>query len=226
MKKAAGLSVLLLIVAVSAGSVFAAEYEHDRYERGYKIEAPPLPPPDTPASPRAVPPAPPQTRTNYGPGYFALQFGSYEPNNDWNDDLATYDAGFAFNLVFGRRLASFFAVEGSIGYFESKSDFYPGDLSVVPVTVGVRLIFPHPVVEPYIGAGVGAYFADLNESHGAINDSTADFGGYMSLGMDLWLNSRFALNMEGRYHWIKSEFDGFNIDMSGWNAFIGVRVLF
>ncbi|MCL1926221.1 MAG: porin family protein [Syntrophorhabdaceae bacterium] len=226
MRKAVVLSTALVVMAVLAGAAFAAEY--DRYERGYTREEPSsLPPPPPPASsspPRAAA-VPPQTHMNYGPGYVGVQLGFYEPNDDWRDGLATYNTGFAFNVIFGNRLTPFFAVEGSVGYFGSKSNVYDGDLSVLPLTVGGRLIIPNPVVEPYIGAGLGIYFASLDEKRG-VKDDTADLGGYMSFGMDFWLTPRVALNMEGRYHWIKSRFEGFNVDLSGWNALMGVRVLF
>jgi len=236
MRKAAVLSVLLLMVAASAGSVFAAEY--DRYEREYTIETSPtsLPPqpsqpqqPPLPSQPPPYPPraasVPPKTHMNYGPGYVGVQLGFYKPNNDWYDDLATYDTGFAFNVVFGSRLAPFFAIEVSTGYFGSHSSHYQGDLSVVPVTVGGRLIIPNPFVEPYIGAGLGAYFTKLDENRG-VKDNATDLGGYMSAGIDVWLNPRIALNMEGRYHWVKPKFEGYDVDLSGWNALFGVRVLF
>jgi len=169
---------------------------------------------------------PPQTHMNHGPGYIGVQLGFYEPNGRWFDGLATYDTGFAFNLFFGSRLTQFFAVEGSIGYFESRSTPFRGDLSVFPVTVGGRFIIPSPFVEPYIGAGLGLYFADLNEKASGIKDDTTSFGGYVSLGVDFWLNPRVAINMEGRHHWVKPRFNGISIDLSGWNALLGVRVLF
>ena len=217
MRKTAVLLVLLLLVVAFAGSVFAAEY--DRYERGYAIEAPP-----TSSQPRAAQ-VPPKTHMNYGPGYIGVQVGFYEPNDDWFGGLATYDTGVSLNMVFGSRLTTFFALEGSIGYFESRSNVYKGRLSVVPVTIGGRLIVPNPVIEPYVGAGLGMYFASLKEDYG-VKDDKVDIGGYMSLGVDFWLHPRVALNVEGRYQWIESRFEGYNVDLSGWNTFLGARVLF
>lgn len=216
MRKVAVLLALLMTVAGVAVPAFAADYDrYDRYER--------YPDPPPPPAPRAAS-APPRTHLNYGPGYFGLQMGFFEPNDDF-EGLATYDTGFAFNVMFGSRLTPFFALEGSIGYFEAQSDFFQGDLSVVPLTIGGRFIIPNPVVEPYIGAGFGVYFASLDENFGVDDDST-DFGGYLSFGIDFWLNPKVALNLEGRYQWIESEFDGFDVDLSGWNALFGVRVSF
>jgi len=69
---------------------------------------------------------------------------------------------------------------------------------VAPLTFGVRLIIPAPVIEPYIGAGLGIYFVSLDEP--GIDDSDTTVGGYGSLGLDAWLNPRMALNFEGKYH--------------------------
>jgi len=229
MKKAAVFSVLLIVAAFAAGPVLAAEY--DRYEReqpGYTTTAPPqqsLPPPSSPSSPPRSAPVPARTHMNYGPGYVGVQLGAFSPNNTWPDGLDTYDTGLAFNVMLGARMSPFFAFEGSAGYFRSESDFYKGTVSVVPVTIGGRFIFPHPTVEPYLGMGIGVYFADLNEDLG-VNDSDVDIGGYMSFGADVWVNPRIALNFEGKYHWVEPQFSGFDVDLSGWNIFFGVRFLF
>ena len=229
MRKIAVLPVLLLVIVVSAGSVFAGEY--DRYEREYPVYTGDTSRPSTSESlppspqPRAALP-PPQTHMHHGPGYFSVQLGVYEPNNGGYNGLATYDSGFSLNVIFGSRLTPFFAVEGSVGYFGSESSFYRGDLSVVPVTVGGRLIIPNPVVEPYVGAGVGIYFASIDEKRSGIKDDVTDIGGYLSLGVDFWLTPKVALNMEGRYQRIKPKLDGCNINLSGWNTLLGVKVSF
>ena len=78
---------------------------------------------------------------------------------------------------------------------------------MVPLTIGGRLIIPHPLSSRMSGR-VGDYFASLEEKPfiynvciQGIDDSSTDFGGYFSLGTDFWLNPRAALNFEGKYHW-------------------------
>jgi outer membrane protein W len=88
----------------------------------------------------------------------------------------------------------------------------------------VRLIVPHPVIEPYLGAGLGMYFADLKEP--GIDDSDATVGGYVSIGMDAWLNPRMALNFEGKYHFAEPRFNGIDVDVSGWTLGMGIRISF
>ena len=95
---------------------------------------------------------------------------------------------------------------------------------MVPLTFGARLILPAPVFEPYVGLGLGIYFADLEEP--GIDDSDTTFGGYGSLGLDAWLNPRMALNFEGKYHWVEPEFNGVDVDVSGWTLSLGIRIAF
>ena len=252
MKKGAFFLALALTAAVSSGTVFAGEF--DRFERdmpGRTIQTPSQTPAQAPApapspsgafdsfpgeapsrspmhpAPRPMPwmAPPPPSHFNHGPIYFAIQLGMFEPNTDWLNGLGSYHTGFAFNTTIGARLSHYFAVEGSVGYFESSSNIMQGDIYVVPMTIGGRLIFPHPVVEPYIGGGFGIYFSDVNERRGVIGDST-DFGGYLSMGVDFWVTPRIAFNVDWRHHWVKPTIEGFSVDLSGWSMLFGARFMF
>ncbi|MGB3399165.1 MAG: outer membrane beta-barrel protein, partial [Candidatus Deferrimicrobiaceae bacterium] len=136
--------------------------------------------------------------------------------------LGGYDTGGAFDIGIGSRVSPNLAIEGTFGAYAA--DRGSDDVAVVPLTIGARLILPAPVVEPYIGGGLGLYFASLDEP--GIDDSDTTFGGYGSLGVDAWLNPRMALNFEGRYHWVEPEFGGFDVDVSGWTLSLGIRVSF
>lgn len=223
MKRLSTLLFAGLAVAMTAATVPAAEY--DRYERGY-----PPPPPSSPP-PRAAYARPPQ-HAAFGQTYFFLHGGAFEPN-DSSDGLAGYDSGGSFDLGFGSRVSPILAIEGTVGGFGA--DRGPDEVRVVPLTVGVRLILPNPILEPYVGGGVGFYFVDLKEpfNFGGIgtDDSDATAGGYLSLGLDAWLNPRVALNLEGKYHMATPTFTNnagtsFDVDVSGWAVSLGVRLGF
>ena len=103
------------------------------------------------------------------------------------------------------------------------------------MTIGGRLILPHPVFEPYIGGGLGIYFARLEEQpfpgYSGTDDSDTTIGGYFSLGVDFWLNPRTALNLEGRYQGTTPTFttkagNSFDLDMGGWELNVGIRINF
>ncbi len=216
MKKIFMLLCAGLAVATAAATAPAAEY--DRYERGYPPSSPP---------PRAAY-APPPRHAVFGQTYFFVHGGLFEPN-DFSDGLEGYDQGWNFDFGIGSRVSPILAIEGTAGAYGA--DRGPDEVRVVPVTVGARLILPNPILEPYIGAGVGVYFADLKEPINGIDDSDTTVGGYVSVGLDAWLNPRTALNIEGKYHMANPTFStnfgpSVDVDVSGWAVNLGVRFAF
>lgn len=209
MRKSALLFFVGLLCAALTSTVWAQPY--DRYE---KYGGPP---------PRRGAPAPPPTHAVYGQPYVFGHLGLFEPNDNF-DGLEGYDTGGAFDIGIGSRVSPVLAVDGTFGLHtaERGSD----DVAVAPLTFGLRLILPSPVIEPYVGAGLGIYFTSLDEPSTGLDDSDTTFGGYGSLGVDAWLNPRMALNFEGKYHWVEPQFNGVDVDVSGWTLSLGIRVSF
>jgi len=175
---------------------------------------------------------PPPQHAVYGQPYFFAHLGVFEPNGK-TEGLTFYDSGVNFDLGIGSRVSPFLAVEGTVGgYSTDKSGL---TATVVPLTIGARLIIPSPVIEPYLGAGLGIYFSDVDfpsvfNSAGqpvvVISDSDTTVGAYGALGVDAWLNPRVALNFEGKYHWAKPTIGPFDVNVGGWTLNLGVRVSF
>lgn len=211
MRKAAMLFLAGLLCAAFAQPAQADRY--DRYDR-YRGDAPP---------PRRGAEVPPPRHAVYGQTYFFGHLGLFEPNDD-RDGLDGYDTGGSFDVGFGSRVSPNLAIEGSFGMYAA--DIGSNEVAVVPLTFGARLIIPAPVIEPYVGAGLGIYFAGLDEPSSGIDDTDTTIGGYGSLGLDAWLNPRMALNFEGKYHWVEPTFSGFDVDTSGWTLSLGVRISF
>ncbi len=209
MRRPALLFLVVLLCAGLASTVWAQR--DDRYEK-YGRQPPP----------RRVG-APPPPHSVYGQMYLFGHIGLFEPNDDF-DGLEDYDTGGAFDIGIGSRVSPYLAVDGTFG--AHSADRGPDDVTVAPLTFGVRLILPSPVVEPYVGGGLGLYFASLDEPSTGINDDDTAVGGYASLGLDAWLNPRIALNFEGKYHVAEPEFDGVDVDVGGWTIGLGVRVSF
>jgi len=164
--------------------------------------------------------------------YVFAHLGVFDPNSDW-DGLRRYDVGMHFDVGLGSRLSPFLAVDGTVGGYGAKAG--ADKATVIPVTVGVRLIIPHPFLEPYVGGGVGIYFSRLEEApqqdYSGIDDQSTDLGGYISCGADFWLNSRVALNLEGRYDFVTPTFqsaagNSFDVNMGGLTGSLGVRFAF
>jgi hypothetical protein len=223
MRKRYALILAGLFVAATAATAVAAEY--DRYER-----APRGGPPGeyAPPPPRRGYEAPPPRHARHGQPYFFAHLGIFEPNDEI-DGLRGYDSGGNFDIGVGSRVSPLFAIDGTFGGYGA--DRGSDEARVVPLTIGGRLIIPHPFIEPYVGAGLGLYFSSLDEPVNAIDDTSTDLGGYLSLGADFWLNPRVALNFEGKYHWVDPKFendlgDSGNVDLSGWAVNLGVRVAF
>ena len=219
----------LFVAATAATAATAVAADYDRYERGdrYRDRGEYAPPP-----PRRAAEVPPPRHAQYGQPYFFAHLGIFDPNSDSSvlpdGGLEGYDSGGSFELGIGSRVSPVFAIDGTFGGYgaERGSD----EVTVVPLTIGGRLIIPHPFIEPYIGAGLGLYATHLEDAFRAIDDSSTDFGGYLSLGADFWLNPRVALNFEGKYHWVTSTFDSNigteDVNLGGWTANLGVRVAF
>jgi opacity protein-like surface antigen len=217
MRKRYALVLAGLFVAATAGTAVAAEY--DRYERG----------------PRGGSPgeyAPPPRHARHGQPYFFAHLGIFEPNNEL-DGLRGYDSGGTFDVGVGSRVSPVFAIDGTFGGYGT--DRGSDEARVVPLTIGGRLIIPHPFIEPYVGGGIGLYFSSLDEPRADpnfdIDDTSTDVGGYLSLGADFWLNPRVALNFEGKYHWVDPTFEtnagsDVDVDLSGWAVNLGVRFAF
>jgi opacity protein-like surface antigen len=227
MRKHLALVLAGLFVAATAATAVAADY--DRYERGPRGGSPDeyAPPP-----PRRGAEAPPPRHAQFGQPYFFGHLGIFSPNNDL-DGLRGYDSGGNFDFGVGSRVSPVFAIDGTIGGFGAKHG--SDEATVVPMTIGGRLIIPHPFIEPYIGAGLGLYFSKLKEDprtgFSGIDDTSTDFGGYLSTGLDMWLNPRVALNFEGKYHWVNPTLqtnagNDLDVNMSGWTVNLGVRVGF
>jgi hypothetical protein len=219
-----------LAVCLAAGLAAAAgAQEYDRYERA--TSAPPAPPP--PPKYKPAPPLPPRAAGFHAGPYVFANVGLFEPNS-YSDGLAQYSSDWSANFLVGSRLSPFAALEGGVGYYAASTG--SNEVSVVPVTIGGRLIIPHPVFELYFGGGIGAYFASLKEPVQVVplegtDDSNATIGGYVSFGLDMWLTPKAALNVEGKYQMADPSFTSktgvsYDVDVSGWELNVGVRLNF
>lgn len=178
-------------------------------------------------------PGPPPRHAPLGQLYLVARGGLFEPN-DAGDGLSGYDSGWSFAGGIGSRVSPVLAVEGMVGSYGA--DRGRDEVRVMPITMGLRLIAPGPFLEPYLGAGVGLYFAELQEETfvsgggtGQIDDSDTAVGGYLSLGLDAWMAPRLALNFEGGYQFAQASFqseagNSFDVDVGGWTVSVGLRL--
>jgi hypothetical protein len=224
MRKITVLFLATLLCALSLAPAQAQPPSYDRYDR-YERGRPDSPPP-------RMAEAPPPRHAAHGETYFFGHLGIFDPNSD-TDGLAGYDSGMNFDLGIGSRVSPILAVDGTFGAYAAEVG--SKEAGVVPLTIGARLIVPNAFIEPYIGGGLGLYFTSLKEPATAgfsgIDDTSTDFGGYLSIGADFWLNPRVALNFEGKYHFVNPSFEdaagnSWDVNMGGWTVNLGVRASF
>lgn len=213
---------------VLAGLFFAilsSAAQADRYDR-YERDRGGGPPPPRGAG------APPPQHAMHGQPYFFGHVGVFEPNTD-TDGLKFFDSGMNFDIGIGSRVSPILAVEGAIGSYST--DKQGLTVTVVPITIGVRVIAPSPFFEPYIGGGVGIYSADVDfptaingagQAVAVASGSETTMGGYLSAGVDAWLNPRMALNVEGKYHWANPSIGPVDVNVGGWTVNLGIRISF
>ncbi len=155
----------------------------------------------------------------------------FEPNSD-TDGLKFYDSGLSFDAGVGSRVSPSLAVEGAIGSYST--DKQGLSATVVPLTIGVRVIIPSPFFEPYVAGGVGIYFSDIDfptlNGAGQVtsvrNETNSSMGVYGAAGIDAWLNPKMALNLEGKYHWTQPAIGPVDVNLGGWTLNLGIRISF
>jgi len=150
--------------------------------------------------------------------YWFGNFGLFYPQGD----IDALNTGWNLTGGVGSRVNPKIALASSFSLLRSNAS--PGDVLVAPLTVGARLIYPAPVFEPYAGAGFGFYYVDLDKP--GVNDSAFTLGGYLSGGVDAWLNPEMAFNAELKYQYANPDLSGSRVDTSGVIFTLGVRMMF
>jgi opacity protein-like surface antigen len=164
------------------------------------------------------------------PGYTELKGGYYYPSDPIRlDEFSSTDfdkkKGFNGEIGFGHHYGPVFGTEFGIGYFENKSvpAFGPGEtkLEALPVLLSAKLFLPLGPIEPYAEAGVGAYFTVL-EVEGTVGGDRrfreVDFGTHAGAGVNINFTDAMYLGVQGRYRWVRPDYDGQDVRLDGYTA--------
>lgn len=171
--------------------------------------------------------APSVSLAEYPSNYVVLKGGLYSPSDDFDVDTThfNHDDGYVAEVAFGHYFMPMFALEGGVGYFESKaSPAVPvGDtkFKVIPLTLTGKVLFPIGPFEPYGEFGIGGYIAeaDVSGTFSNFSGSTESvFGFHAGGGVNFNITQNVFLGAEGRYLWAKPSWGGTDIKLDGFTV--------
>lgn len=155
-----------------------------------------------------------------GKPYTIVKAGTFLPSGDLTD----LDDGVAGELIFGRSVLSFLAIEGSLGYLNADGQFgaTPFELWAVPAFVNVRASLPVLFFEPYVGAGVGGMFADY--SAGSLYSNSDFVAAYDAfVGLEFGIGN---LAVGAEYKYVRSDDTENDFSIEGNTATLFVSIPF
>ena len=152
--------------------------------------------------------------------YAAVKLGGYLPQAN---DVEDFDDSLYGELAVGRYFHPNFAGEFGIGY--TKSDGSGGrDLTIIPVTLGVKGVLPMGNVEPFATLGVGLYYSEA-KGPGFSEDDTV-FGFFAGAGVNYNFASNMFLGVEGKYFFAEPSFGPNDVEIDGVNLTVNLGFRF
>lgn len=125
-----------------------------------------------------------------------------------------------YNFDFYTEIKAFYKV-GKLTYTQEETKFL-----LVPVSLGVRFVFPSQIVLPYIGVGGDVYFYYENNPIGTVLNMAKGYhilgGAYLQLGK----NFPILLNAKLKYTVAKAKENNLNIELGGLEYGIGLAFSF
>ncbi len=160
---------------------------------------------------------------NFKYNYVVAKLGVYSPISN---ELTDYSSDFNGEVDFGHYFSPYFATEFGVGHLQTSGTvltfngfFATEDIDATYLEATAKAVFPvpyyysrtQPLMDLYLGGGVGVYFA--NDNVDAIGFSTSDTvpGFHILGGADFNLNRDVFLGLELKYMYAKP----FDTDIEG-----------
>jgi hypothetical protein len=140
--------------------------------------------------------------------YAVVKGGYYAPQDEFGND--DFDGKDYWELGLGLDIG-IFGLEIGAGYMKTENELL--EVETIPLLATGKLQLPILFVYPYLEAGAGAYFSDIDPVIGDSDDQT-DIGYHAGLGVDFRLD-RLLLGVEARYLWIESEYENEDLNLDG-----------
>ncbi len=153
--------------------------------------------------------------------YASLKLGIYSPQSE---DLEDFDQGFNGEIGFGHYLTKNFAAEFGLGFFQTDATFTKTDatlgsfvakneITVIPITLTGKGIYPVGKLELFLAAGVGFYYAesefDLSSTvlgNTSLTQYDTVFGYHIGFGANFKMTSKTDIGFELKYLNAKADF--------------------
>jgi hypothetical protein len=154
--------------------------------------------------------------------FVELNTGYFVPSEQVFRDIYGEDLQLGVEMSMGlKRLevwlgASRFAADGELTFTGE-----PTSLEILPVEVGVRYRFRGKAATPYVGVAAGVFFFSESSPLGDIDSSEPSFSG--EVGAFIRLMRRTSLDLRIDRSWCKTDPGGFDVEIGGTAAYVGVR---
>jgi hypothetical protein len=115
----------------------------------------------------------------------------------------------------------YYSREGELTFSKEKTTFY-----IVPISLGVRYIYPLGLFNPYLGAGLDFYFYYEENPIGTVLNYTNGFhiagGTYIRISQSVPV----LVNVRLKYTWANAEENSVSIQLGGFEYGVGVAFVF
>ena len=143
--------------------------------------------------------------------YATVKLGVYSPQSYYLTE-SDFSSGFDGELALGHYFIRNLAGEVGLGYFKTATNG-SDQITVYPLTVTGKGIYPLGKAELYAGAGIGAYFAKAELGITSYNDTA--LGWHLLTGGTFNVMPTVFVGAEIKYLWVKPSFGSMESKLNG-----------